>query len=191
MSISRPSRPRRNFACRFRALTTSGAWSPPSGSMKQTAWRRSGLIRTSVSVTDVPASASSSKSSSRRISTRAWRMSSPARSWRWVGPTGPRPLDVVRFIGLAPLATLARGSDAAAQEKGALLGVSKGEVHPEAQAAPVRSRKKAITRASAALAGPSSAKLIVSTECGCFKPPGRASFGSISIASNRSPNSAR
>ena len=34
--------------------------------------------------------AGSLTSSSRRISTSAWRTSSPARSWRWEGPCGAR-----------------------------------------------------------------------------------------------------
>ncbi len=67
MSMRRPSWPRRNLACSFSALmmalscpAVSAASSPaPSGSTKQVAWRRSGLIRTSVTVTETPSKASS------------------------------------------------------------------------------------------------------------------------------------
>ncbi|KAK0361028.1 hypothetical protein LTR94_024951, partial [Friedmanniomyces endolithicus] len=127
MSSLGPSRPRRNFAWAFKALMISLSWPEvaaastpaPSGSTKQVACFKSGERRTSVTVMETPAKASSWISSSRRMSTRAWRMSSPARSWRWLGPTGPEALRVccLRAMGQS-LIIARRGSDLAGKAKG-------------------------------------------------------------------------
>src|SRR5262249_42803210 len=57
----------------------------PKGRRRAVAARRSGLIRTSVTVTWAPASAGSRSSPRARISASAWRNASPTRSWRWLG----------------------------------------------------------------------------------------------------------
>src|ERR1700728_3945499 len=60
---------------------------PPSGMTNAVALPRSGLIRTSVTVTLAFRRSGSRAWLSRRISTSTWRSSSPTRSCRWLGPT--------------------------------------------------------------------------------------------------------
>src|SRR5690606_11237159 len=64
---------------------------PPSGTTKAVALRRSGLTRTSVTVTDTSCSTGSRMSPRSSTPASAWRSSSPTRSWRCDGALDCRP----------------------------------------------------------------------------------------------------
>src|SRR5690606_10692838 len=82
--------PRSQARTRPSACASAAASPWPSGATKQVAWRRSGLMRTSVTVKLRSASSGSRIVPRATISARARRTSSPARSWRWLGALPPR-----------------------------------------------------------------------------------------------------
>src|SRR5690606_23530760 len=82
--------PRSQARTRPSACANAAASPWPSGATKQVAWRRSGLIRTSVTVKLRSASSGSRIVPRATISARGRRTSSPARSWRWHGAGPPR-----------------------------------------------------------------------------------------------------
>src|SRR5690606_7694648 len=82
--------PRSQARTRPSACANAAASPWPSVATKQVAWRRSGLIRTSVTVKLRSASSGSRIVPRATISARARRTSSPARSWRWLGALPPR-----------------------------------------------------------------------------------------------------
>src|SRR5207247_3651198 len=84
-STDSANRARKNPLARFRALARAAASPPPKGTTKAVAARRSGLIRTSVTVAWRPASSGSRRPPRARMSASAWRSASPTRSWRWLG----------------------------------------------------------------------------------------------------------
>src|SRR5262245_2528158 len=71
------SSPRRKRLCLLRCLTASSAPAPPRGSTKMVASFRSGVMRTSDTVSEYWFSASSTISPRAKISASAWRISSP------------------------------------------------------------------------------------------------------------------
>ena len=71
--------------CGRAPCTTPSVFTPPSGSTKAVAWRRSGETRTSATVIEACASSGSCTSPRARMSESARRITSPTRSWRWLG----------------------------------------------------------------------------------------------------------
>src|SRR5689334_8687787 len=84
-STSSARRMRKKAEARLSALASACASPPPKGTTKAVAARKSGLTRTSVTVTLRPASSGSRNSPRARISASACRNASPTLSCRWPG----------------------------------------------------------------------------------------------------------
>ena len=85
------------------ALTSLAGSSAANGITKAVALRRSGLHFTSPIVGSSPCRSGSRKCACRRMPTSAWRIASPTRSWRWVGPVEGLGFITVQIIALGPM----------------------------------------------------------------------------------------